>query len=119
MYLNVGVIKLIMDKNHYSTFGRKMARKKGHTEVIKVELPVWLAERFRRYVAEKYGFRRGALSKAIVDLIEKELGLRPIHQKHSTINSIIGLGLRSDYRWEGEDIVEALRRRAGIVFDRR
>lgn len=30
-------------------------------KVIKVELPKWLTEKFRRYVAEKYGFRRGAL----------------------------------------------------------
>ena len=32
-------------------------------EVIKVELPRDLAKRFRRYVAERYGFRRDALSK--------------------------------------------------------
>ncbi len=45
-------------------------------EVIKVELPRDLAERFRKYVAEKYGLRRGgSLSRAIADLIIKELAL--------------------------------------------
>ena len=86
-------------------------RKKS--EVIKVEIPKSLAERFRKYVAEKYGFRRGALSKAIADLIEKELNSsRP--QSNNTIDKIVGIGLQSDYKWEGEDLIEALRRRANV-----
>ncbi|MEM1817208.1 MAG: hypothetical protein QXQ80_00205 [Nitrososphaerota archaeon] len=51
-----------------------------NVEVIKVELPKWLAEKFRRYVAEKYGFRRGALSKAFIDNLAK---------KPNTLNSLI------------------------------
>lgn len=81
----------------------------GDVEVIKVEIPKPLAERFRRYVAERYGFRRGALSKAIVDLIERELALTESHSVEG-VNNIVGLGLLSDYKWEGEDLVEALRR---------
>ncbi|MEM0495320.1 MAG: hypothetical protein QXU72_08685 [Thermofilum sp.] len=80
------------------------------TEVIKVELPKWLAERFRRYVAEKYGFRRGALSRAVADLIERELGLERASSS-ATVDGIVGLGLLSDYSWGGEDVAEALRRR--------
>ncbi len=81
-------------------------------EVIKIEIPKYLAERFRKYVAEKYGFRKGALSKAIIDLIEKELNL----QSSSSLNidSIVGLGNLSDYKWEGEDLVEALRKRINV-----
>lgn len=30
------------------------------------------------------------------------------------IDSIVGLGLASDYSWEGEDLVEALRRRYDV-----
>ncbi|MEM2894319.1 MAG: hypothetical protein QXD04_07625 [Candidatus Bathyarchaeia archaeon] len=48
---------------------------RGDAEVIKVELPRWLAERFQRYAAERYGLRRGPLSKAIADMIERELKL--------------------------------------------
>ncbi len=83
-------------------------------EVIKVELPAWLAEKFRRYVGEKYGFHRGALSKAIIDLIKKELGLKEPCESE-TIDSIVGLGLETDYEWSGEDLVEAMRRRAKIA----
>ena len=83
----------------------------GETEVIKVEIPKVLAERFRRYVAEKYGFRRGALSKAIADLIERELGFTGVGED---VSAIVGLGLSSDYWWCGEDIVEALRRRLNV-----
>uniref|UniRef100_A0A7C4GZU7 Uncharacterized protein n=1 Tax=Thermofilum pendens TaxID=2269 RepID=A0A7C4GZU7_THEPE len=79
------------------------------TEVIKVELPEWLAERFRRYVAEKYGFRR-ALSRAVADLVEREPGLDRASSS-GTVDGIVGLGLLSDYSWGGEDIAEALRRR--------
>lgn len=81
------------------------------SEVIKVEIPKSLAERFRKYVAEKYGFRRGALSKAIADLIEKELNpSKP--QSNNTINEIVSIGLQSNYKWKGEDLIKALRRRA-------
>lgn len=88
--------------------------KRKDVEVIKIELSKDLAEKFRRYVAEKYGLRRGSLSKAMSELIEKELGI------HSSgdVSSIVGLGLQSDYVWEGEDIVEALRRRYNVPVRR-
>ena len=88
-------------------------RKDKNVEVIKVEIPRDLAEKFRKYVAEKYGFRRGALSKAVVDLIERELAFERTKTTEG-IGSIIGLGLLSDYEWKGEDIVEALRRRTNV-----
>ncbi len=88
-------------------------RKDKNVEVIKVEIPRDLAEKFRKYVAEKYGFRRGALSKAVADLIERELAFERT-QTTEGIGSIIGLGLLSDYEWKGEDIVEALRRRTSV-----
>jgi hypothetical protein len=53
------------------------------------------------------------LSRALADLIEKELGA-PMSQSSNTVDEILGLGLRSDYMWEGEDLVEALRRRANV-----
>jgi hypothetical protein len=74
-------------------------------EVIKVELPKPLAERFRRYVAERYGLRRGALSAAVADLIERALGA----PAGEGVDAIVGLGLESGYEWRGEDLVEALR----------
>jgi len=85
-------------------------------EVIKVELPRDLAERFRRYVAERYGFRRGALSRAVADLIARELEMRS--ESSGTVDSIVGIGLQSDFQWDGEDLIEALRRRMD-VSDRR
>ena len=88
-------------------------RKDKNVEVIKVEIPRDLAEKFRKYVAEKYGFRRGALSKAVADLIERELAFERTKTTEG-IGSIIGLGLLSDYEWKGEDIVEALRRRTSV-----
>ena len=42
-------------------------------EILKVQIPKDLAEKFRKWVALKYGFKKGALSKAIEDLIRKEL----------------------------------------------
>ena len=93
-----------------------MSSRKKKVEVIKVEVPVWLAEKFRRYVAEKYGLRRGAISRAIVDLIMRELNLAEAKEPN-TVDSIVGLGLLSDYLWEGEDLVEALRRRVLHVSD--
>ncbi len=79
-------------------------------EVIKVEVPRQLAERFRRYVAERYGLRRGSISRAIADLIERELGVGD----GDTVDPIVGLGLESDYQWRGEDLVDALKRRAHV-----
>ena len=87
-------------------------------EVVRAEVPVWLAEKFRRYVAERYGLRKGAISRAIVDLIKRELGIAEAG-KSSTVDAIAGLGLLSDYLWEGEDLVEALRKRALNVSHRR
>ena len=87
-------------------------------EVIKVEVPRELAESFRRHVAQKYGLRRGALSKAIVDLIEKELGRKGESNSDDSVDAIVGLGLESDYQWQGEDLVEALRRRYGVSTGR-
>jgi len=87
-------------------------------EVIKVEVPKALAEKFRRYVAEKYGLRRGSITRAIIDLIEEKLG--GVEQPTtSTVDSIVGLGLESDIIWSGEDLVEALRRRIINVSSRR
>ncbi len=91
-----------------------MPRKERQVEVIKVEIPVWLAEKFRRYVAEKYGLRRGSLSRAIADLIEKELGLAE-QEVETSVDSIVGIGLYTGYKWEGEDLVEALRRKTKHV----
>ncbi|RLE58625.1 MAG: hypothetical protein DRJ32_06095 [Thermoprotei archaeon] len=87
-------------------------------EVIKAEVPVWLAEKFRRYVAERYGLRKGAISRAIADLIKRELGITETGESN-TIDAIAGLGLLSDYLWKGEDLVEALRRRSLNVSHRR
>jgi hypothetical protein len=91
-------------------------KKRRDVEVIKVEVPRDLAERFRRYVAERYGLRRGSLSKAIIDILEEKLG--PAKRPTGNVDSLVGLGLESDYMWNGEDLVEALRRRAH-VSDRR
>ncbi|MEM0085027.1 MAG: hypothetical protein QW743_03540 [Candidatus Methanomethylicia archaeon] len=85
----------------------------GDVEVIKVELPRWLAERFRRYVAEKYGFRRGSLSKVIADMIERKLKSK-CDLASGTVDAIVGLGLPSDYEWSGEDLVKALRRKYSL-----
>ena len=92
-----------------------MSRKRD-VEVIKVEIPKALAERFRRYVAEKYGLRRGALSRALIDILEEKLS--SVEMSLGTVDPLVGLGLRSSYIWSGEDLVEALRRRAD-VSDRR
>ena len=34
---------------------KKMSKKSKEVEVIKVEVPTWLTEEFRNYVAQKYG----------------------------------------------------------------
>ncbi len=36
--------------------------------------------------------------------------MRIIISSYKTIDSIIGLGLKSDYKWSGEDLIEALRK---------
>ena len=87
-------------------------RENKDVEVIKVELPKDLAEKFRKYVAERYGLRRGALSRAITDLIARELAL--YSEGKGGVDAIVGLGLQSDYQWDGEDVIEALRRRAHV-----
>lgn len=74
--------------------------------MIKVELLKWLAERLRRYAAEKYGLRREALSKAVVEILERELGY-PQPSAGGWI--VVELGLSSPRRWNGEDLAEALR----------
>jgi hypothetical protein len=79
-------------------------------EVIKIKVSKALAEKFRRYVAERYGLKRGSITKAIVDLIEEKL-VEVEHFTGGTVDSIVGLGLKSDYIWCGEDLVEVLRRR--------
>ena len=81
-------------------------------EVIKVEIPKPLAERFRRYAAERYGLRRGALSKALIDILEEKLS--SVEKPPGTVDPLVGLGLRSRYTWGGEDLVEALRRRTDV-----
>ena len=86
-------------------------------EVIKVEVPRELAEEFRRYVAEKYGLRRGSLSRAIIELIEKELAYE--RKESGDVVSILGLGLESDYAWRGEDLIEALRKRYDVSSRRK
>jgi hypothetical protein len=86
-------------------------------EVIKIKVSKALAEKFRRYVAERYGLKRGSITKAIVDLIEEKLG--EVEQSaRGTVDSIVGLGLKSDYMWSGKDLVEALRRRVNTSSGR-
>ncbi len=80
----------------------------GEKEVIKVEIPRWLAERLRRYAAERYGLRRGALSRAVAEILERELGGPPAG---GGLERLVGLGLASATEWRGEDLGEALRRR--------
>ena len=88
-------------------------REDRDVEIIKVVLPRDLAERLRRYVAERYGLRRGALSRAITDLIARELAL--YSEGKGGVDAIVGLGLQSDYQWDGEDVIETLRRRAHVL----
>ena len=51
-----------------------------------------LAERFRRYVAERYGLRRSALSRTIADLMARELTL--YGKSKGCADAIVGLGLK-------------------------
>lgn len=85
-------------------------------EVIKVEIPKWLAERLRRYAAERYGMRRGALSRAVAEILERELGGAPGGEAGG-LDQLVGLGLSAPVEWRGEDLGEVLRRR--YVSDRR
>ena len=82
-------------------------------DVVKVEVPKILAEKFCKYAAEKYGLKRDPITKAIVDLIEKGLA-EAGGSTASTVDPIVGLGLKSDYSWNGEDLTEALRRRGHV-----
>ncbi|GBC71102.1 hypothetical protein HRbin02_00880 [Candidatus Calditenuaceae archaeon HR02] len=82
-------------------------------EVLKIEISKPIAEKFRRWVAERYGMRRGALSRAVEDLIAKAVGESGV----GGVEAIVGIGLLSDYSWQGEDLCEALRARH--VSDRR
>ncbi|MEM1752075.1 MAG: hypothetical protein QXY92_06715 [Archaeoglobaceae archaeon] len=60
--------------------------------MLKVEPQKWLAEKFREYVAEKYGLRKGALSKAVADLIEQEL-----KKREGSVHFIVGLSLFQNF----------------------
>jgi CRP-like cAMP-binding protein len=88
--------------------------RKNDVEIIKVEIPKVLAEKFRKYVAEKYGLRRGSITKAIIDLIEEKLA-ETKKPTTDTVDNIVGLGLEADYLWNGEDLVEALRKRIHVL----
>jgi hypothetical protein len=88
--------------------------KRNDVEIIKIEIPKVLAEKFRKYVAEKYGLRRGSITKAIIDLIEEKLA-ETKKPTTDTVDNIVGLGLESDYLWNGEDLVEALRKRIHVL----
>lgn len=46
------------------------------SEAIKVELPRGLVERFRRKAMERYGYRKGAVKRALKDLIMGFLGVK-------------------------------------------
>lgn len=45
-------------------------------------------------------------------VLEEKLG--SVEGPPSTVDSLVGLGLRSSYIWGGEDLVEALRRRVNV-----
>ncbi|GAB6946966.1 hypothetical protein JCM16161A_10960 [Vulcanisaeta sp. JCM 16161] len=77
--------------------------RRRYVEVIKVELPRDLAERLRRYAAERYGSSSGALSRAVAELIARELGMHS--EPSGTVDSIVSIGLQSDFSmgWEGSD----------------
>jgi bifunctional DNA-binding transcriptional regulator/antitoxin component of YhaV-PrlF toxin-antitoxin module len=60
-------------------------------------------------LAEKYGLERGSTTKAIVDLIEEKLA-EARKLATDTVDHIVGLGLKSNHPWNGEDLVEALTR---------
>lgn len=79
----------------------------GNKEVLKIEVSKHLAEKFRQWVAERYGMRRGSLSKAVEDLISRAVGEAAV----GGVDEIIGIGLSSDHEWKGEDICDALRAR--------
>ncbi|BAJ50162.1 hypothetical protein CSUB_C0301 [Candidatus Caldarchaeum subterraneum] len=76
----------------------------GDKEVLKIEISRHIAEKFRRWVAERYGMKRGALSRAVEDLIAKTIG----ENGHGGVEAIVCVGLLSGYIWRGEDLCEAL-----------
>ncbi|MHC1627792.1 MAG: hypothetical protein ACXQTI_03040 [Candidatus Nezhaarchaeales archaeon] len=41
------------------------------TEIIKVEVEEALAQKFKKRAMEKYGYRKGAIAKALKELIKK------------------------------------------------
>ncbi len=92
-----------------------MARIRRSIKHIKKTLLDRLTEKLYRQVAERYGFRWGPFSKLVIKPIDRVLRLKTRCLEGSVITSIVGLGLRSSYMWEGEDLVEALRRRFGAV----
>jgi hypothetical protein len=56
-------------------------------------------------LAEKYGPRRGPLTKAIVDLMEEKLA-EAKKPATDTVDHIVGLGFESNHPCNGEDFVE-------------
>ena len=65
-------------------------------------MPYWrvlVMGRFLRYVAERYGLRRGTLPRA-----------SPYGEGGVGMGAIAGLSFQSDYRRDGEDAIEALRK---------
>ncbi len=38
-----------------------------------------------------------------------------LRMKGETVDEIVGLGFQSDYKWEGEDLIDALRRRVNVL----
>jgi len=73
---------------------------------LMVEVLERLAERLRGRVARWRWLSRGAPTRGAAGVVEGEPG-------GGTVDSIVGLGLQSGHIWEGEDLVAALRRRAG------
>ena len=70
--------------------------------------PKALVDKFRRYVAEKWGVRMGSNGKAIRDRNMEEIS-RSSHVASERVDSIVGLGLQSDFGWRGEDLSYALK----------
>lgn len=94
-----------------------MARKRSSIKHIKKTLLDRLIEKFCRHVAERYGFRWVPFSRLVIEPIDRVLRLKTRCLEGLVSDSIVGLGLRSCYMWEGEDLVEALRRRLGAVSE--
>ena len=88
-----------------------VSRNGRRIKAIKAKVPVWLARRSHRYVAERYRLRKRAISRATINLIKKELGIIKSREP-DTVDAIVGLELLSNHLWEGEDLVEALRKKS-------